>query len=124
MSSFKLNGTIKKIGDTVQVTDKFKKREVVITDTSSMYPQHVTMQFTQDKCDILNAYNEGQEVEISFNLDGKEYTDKNTGEIKYFNSLNAWKIEVAGGTSSAPTWSPEKSVDATAPAEADDDLPF
>jgi hypothetical protein len=119
MSSFKLNGTIKKIGDTVQVTDKFKKREVVITDASTMYPQHVTMQFTQDKCDILNMYNEGQEVEISFNLDGKEYTDKNTGEIKYFNSLNAWKIESAGG-SSAPAPSQE-----SAPAEADDDsLPF
>ena len=121
MSSFKLNGTIKKIGDTVQVTDKFKKREVVITDSSSMYPQHVTMQFTQDKCDILNAYNEGQEVEISFNLDGKEYTDKNTGEIKYFNSLNAWKIESAGGTSSA-----EALPSSPSPiAEADDDaLPF
>ena len=124
MSSFKLNGTIKKIGDTVQVTDKFKKREVVITDASTMYPQHVTMQFTQDKCDILNMYNEGQEVEIFFNLDGKEYTDKNTGEIKYFNSLNAWKIEASGSTTSAPTWSPEKSADAPAPAEADDSLPF
>jgi hypothetical protein len=121
MSSFKLNGTIKKIGDTVQVTDKFKKREVVITDASTMYPQHVTMQFTQDKCDILNMYNEGQEVEISFNLDGKEYTDKNTGEIKYFNSLNAWKIEAAGG-SSAPA---EALPQTPAPAEADDDsLPF
>ena len=120
MSSFKLNGTIKKIGDTVQVTDKFKKREVVITDASSMYPQHVTMQFTQDKCDILNAYNEGQEVEISFNLDGKEYTDKNTGEIKYFNSLNAWKIEAAGGTSSA-----EALPSSPSPiTEEDDSLPF
>jgi hypothetical protein len=122
MSSFKLNGTIKKIGDTVQVTDKFKKREVVITDASSMYPQHVTMQFTQDKCDILNAYNEGQEVEISFNLDGKEYTDKNTGEIKYFNSLNAWKIE-----SAAPSLA---SITSEAPSQPspitdeDDSLPF
>lgn len=119
MSSFKLNGTIKKIGDTVQVTDKFKKREVVITDSSTMYPQHVTMQFTQDKCDILNAYNEGQEVEISFNLDGKEYTDKNTGEIKYFNSLNAWKIESA--VQSLADALPSKPSPIT---EEDDALPF
>ena len=123
MSSFKLNGTIKKIGDTVQVTDKFKKREVVITDASTMYPQHVTMQFTQDKCDILNMYNEGQEVEISFNLDGKEYTDKNTGEIKYFNSLNAWKIEAPAPSLGSIT--SEAPSQASAPAEADDDsLPF
>jgi hypothetical protein len=119
--SYKLTGTVKQIGSTVQVTEKFKKREIVVTDTSSMYPQHVTFQLTQDKCDMADMFDEGQSVEVSFNVEGREYTDKNTGEIKHFNSLTAWRIE-AGELPVAPA-----PVAQAAPAAAvvdDESLPF
>ncbi len=120
--SYKLTGTVKQIGSTVQVTEKFKKREIVVTDTSSMYPQHVTFQLTQDKCDLLDMFHEGQSVEVSFNVEGREYTDKNTGEIKHFNSLTAWRIE-AGELPVATA-----SIAAAAPVAAavvdDESLPF
>jgi hypothetical protein len=121
--SYKLTGTVKQIGSTVQVTEKFKKREIVVTDTSSTYPQHVTFQLTQDKCDMLDAFKEGQEVEVSFNVEGREYADKNTGEIRHFNSLTAWRIEA--GLAPMPAAAPVAAV-AVAPVAAgdDSDLPF
>lgn len=89
---FKLTGTIKKIDDTVQVSDKFSKREFVVTENSSMYPQDILFQSTQDKCSILDAFMEGQEVEVSFNVRGREWTSPQ-GEVKYFNTLEAWRVE-------------------------------
>jgi hypothetical protein len=90
-----MTGNIKVINETVQVTDKFSKREVVITD-NSMYPQDIMFQATQDKCSMLDSYNVGDNVEVSFNLRGREWTSP-TGEVKYFNTLEAWRIERVEG---------------------------
>lgn len=92
---YKLTGTIKVINDTIQVSEKFSKRELVVTDESELYPQDISLQFSQDKCDILNAFKVGQKVEVSFNLRGREWINPQ-GEAKYFNSLDAWKIESVG----------------------------
>lgn len=87
-----VKGLIKFIGQTENVTDSFKKRDVVIT-TEEQYPQHILVQFVQDKCDALNGYQIGQQVTVGINLRGKEYQDKNTGQIRYFNTIQGWKIE-------------------------------
>jgi hypothetical protein len=129
---FKLQGTIKLIKDTQQVSGTFSKREFVVTESSSMYPQDVLFEATQDKCSMLDGINQGENVEVSFNIRGREWTSPQ-GEVKYFNSLSAWRIErVAqgmpqggpsdmdfGSTSSAP----QIPSSATEAAD-DDDLPF
>jgi hypothetical protein len=113
---FKLTGVIKVINPTVVVSDKFSKREFVITDSSSMYPQDISFQATQDKCGILDGMNVGQNVEVSFNLRGREWINPQ-GEAKYFNSLEAWRIEGAANmqpsipTLSAPSNEVEDSLD-------------
>jgi hypothetical protein len=115
MSSFKLNGVIKVIKPTQQVSEKFSKREMVITDLSEpQYPQDIQLEFTQDKVSLLDSMMEGQEVEVSFNLKGREWTSP-TGDVKYFNTLQAFRIEKVGG-SPAPA--------ASAPVVSDNDLPF
>ena len=80
------------IGETVQVTDSFKKRDIVVTDHMNEYPQDVLFQLVQAKCDLGDKFVEGQEVEVSFNLRGREWTSPQ-GEVKYFNTLDAWRIE-------------------------------
>ena len=65
---FKLTATVKTIHDTVQVTEKFAKREFVVEDNSSMYPQTLLFQTVQDKCTLLDQIAEGETVEISFNM--------------------------------------------------------
>ncbi len=96
-NSLKISGTLKRISDSVHVSDKFKKREFVLTDSSTQYPQHIQFQLSQDRCTLIDNFKEGDQVEVHFNLRGREWTSPQD-EIKYFNTLDAWKI-VAGTAS-------------------------
>ncbi|MBB78229.1 MAG: hypothetical protein CL844_04435 [Crocinitomicaceae bacterium] len=124
---FKLTGSIKVIKDTVQISEKFAKREFVVSDTSNMYPQDILFQLVQDKCSILDQYSENDQVEVSFNLRGREWTSPQ-GEVKYFNTLDAWRIEKVG--QGIPQSGPSemnldsKPTGTTESDESDDDLPF
>lgn len=87
-------GKIKMIGATQEVSASFKKRELVVT-TEEQYPQHILIEFTQDKCDVLNNYQVGQSVKVGINLRGREWVNPE-GETKYFNSIQGWRIEKDG----------------------------
>ena len=88
-----ITGILKVKNDAEQVSDKFRKREFVLTDNSSQYPQHISFQLTQDKCGLIDAISVGSEIKVHFNLRGREWTSpKNEG--KHFNTLDAWRIEV------------------------------
>ena len=89
-----ISGKIKVINPTKQVSDTFKKRELVVT-TEEQYAQHILIDFVQDKCAVLDSYNVGDAVSVSINVRGKEVVTKD-GETKYFNQLNGWKIERIG----------------------------
>ena len=113
MNEYKVKGSIKVIGETVQVTDKFSKREVVITVEDGKHPQYITLQATGDKVSLLDSCRVGEQVVASFNLRGREWQDK------HFNSLELWRIEViapAVATAVVPAHVPDKAED--------DDLPF
>lgn len=84
-------GALKMIGNTQDVSPSFRKREVVIT-TEEQYPQHILVEFTQDKCDDLNGYYLNERVKVGINLRGREWTNPQ-GETKYFNSIQGWRIE-------------------------------
>ena len=86
-----VKGKIKFIGATQQVSEKFSKREIVVS-TDEQYPQHISIEFNQDKCAILDKYNVGENVEVGINLRGREWTDPQ-GLIKYFNSIQGWNIK-------------------------------
>jgi len=123
-----IQGKIKMIDETKTFgSNGFRKREVVIT-TEEQYPQHILVEFVQDKCDLLNTYTVGQDVKISINLRGREWTNPQ-GEVKYFNAIQGWRIEnlqAAEGNADIP---PVPPIDAFEPAdnindEDHDDLPF
>ncbi len=104
----------------------FRKRELVLT-TQEQYPQPLLIEFVQDKCDLLNAFQVGQDVKISINLRGREWTSPQN-ETRYFNSIQGWRIEAQ---SSAPSeeMPPIPPAAAFTPAddiseEEQDDLPF
>lgn len=88
-----LTGKIKTINATQQVSERFSKRTVVIeTDYTTQYPQPIEIQFSQDRTDLIEPYNVGQEVVCDINLRGRQWTD-NQGEVKTFNTLECWKIQ-------------------------------
>lgn len=84
-------GKIKMIGAEQQISATFKKRELVIT-TDEQYPQHIMIEFTQDKTALLDNYAIGEAVKASINLRGREWTNPQ-GETKYFNSIQGWRLE-------------------------------
>lgn len=88
-----IKGTITEIFETIQVTDKYKKREFVIQDCENdQYPQFIKFELSQDKCGLMDGCKIGQEVDVHFNLRGRPYINPQ-GVKNYFNSLQAWKIE-------------------------------
>jgi len=123
-----VQGRIKVIGETQTFGNNgFRKREVVVT-TEEQYPQHIMIEFVQDKTDLLNNYQAGQQVKVSINLRGREWTNPQ-GEVKYFNSIQGWRIEGAQQDASNPEMPPMPTAEAFEPAnglneEDHDDLPF
>mgnify|MGYP003704366669 FL=1 len=95
-----VQGQLKHKFDTQTVSDKFKKREFILTtDGATPYPQHVSFQLSQDKCDLIDQFNEGQDIEVSFNLRGREWNGPQG--VKFFNTLDAWRITAV--SNSQPT---------------------
>jgi len=91
MSSFEVKGKLLLKYDSQQLTERFKKREFVVEIPSGNYTEQVKFQLTQDKCDILDRFNIGDEVHVFFNLRGKPYTKD--GVTTYFNNLDVWRID-------------------------------
>ena len=124
-----IQGRIKMIGQTQTFgSNGFRKRELVVT-TEEQYPQHLLVEFVQDKCDLLNNYQVGQQIKVSINLRGREWVNPQ-GETKYFNSIQGWRIEnLQPAAPSVPDMPPVAPMDAFEPVsdfkEKDhDDLPF
>lgn len=117
---FSLKGSLKMIGKELQISEKFKKRDFVLVDNSSQYPQFVSFQLTQDKVSLMDTFNEGDEVTVYFNLRGREWISPQN-EVKYFNTLEAWKIE---GGQAAPSMNQRIPAAANLEATQEDDLPF
>jgi hypothetical protein len=120
-----VSGKIKKIDETKTFgSNGFRKREMVVT-TDEQYPQMIMVEFIQDKCDLLNSFNVGDDVKISINIRGREWINPE-GEAKYFNSIQGWRIEKAqGGAEPVPPaeaggFEPATNVS----KEETDDLPF
>ncbi len=123
-----VTGQLKLKYDTQKVSEKFQKRDFVLaTDLSTPYPQYVSFQVTQDKCNMLDNFNQGDEIKVQFNLRGREWNGPQG--IRYFNTLEAWRIEKVG-SSSAPAQSNSGMQENTAAPvfnssiSDNDDLPF
>jgi hypothetical protein len=127
-------GKLKEISATQKVSDKFQKRDFVLTtDSNTPYPQHVSFQVTQDKCAVLDQFKSGDTIKVQFNLRGREWSGPQG--VKYFNTLEAWRIEKATeGTTSSTTSAADSnnSIPSEAPntpvfnssINDNDDLPF
>lgn len=122
---FTLNGKVKVVGETEQITSSFQKRELVIVDESSQYPQYISLQAVQDKTSLLDGLNVGDIVSVQFFLNGREWVSP-AGETRYFNSLGLFRIENHSNVQQEQKPSVAKPVaqQQNLIEEMDDDLPF
>ena len=123
--SFEVDGKLHKKYETENKTDSFQAREFVILVESGNYPQYVKFQLVQDRCALLDPFEEGEEIKVHFDLRGREW------QGKYFTNLNAWRLEKASAAAAPEPPAADSgggffpSAD-NEPSEgaADDDLPF
>lgn len=121
MPSFEITGKLIKKFNIESKTQTFQTREFVIEVMDGNYPQFIKFQLTQDRCGLIENFEEGQQVKVHFDLRGREW------QGKYFTNLNAWRIEAATEGSEPPI-APHSDFDfptsADEPPVADNDLPF
>ena len=119
-----IKGKVHEILPVMNVTETFKKRELVIEYAENpQYPEYIKFEALQDKVNLFDPLKVGDNVEVFFNLRGRPWTDK-TGKTSYFNTLVVWRVNTLSGTASENA-APEHAapVDISSSAE-DDDLPF
>jgi hypothetical protein len=128
--SFEVVGKMIKKYETENKSGSFQAREFVIEVESGQYPQFVKFQLVQDRCSLVDEYNEGDEIKVHFDLRGREW------QGKYFTNLNAWRLErptatsapapAAAATPSAPAAPVSSSADEISNSGSGDmdDLPF
>lgn len=119
-----IKGKIIEIFDTQQVTDKFQKREFVIEFAENpQYPEFIKFELTQDRCDLIDSFNKGDEIDVFFNIRGRKWTDPQ-GQEKYFNSLQAWRITVPQDPALQNTPAENLKEPEWLGGEEEDELPF
>lgn len=123
-----IRGKVHEIGTTEQVTESFKKRDMIVAYAENpQFVEYIRFEATQDRTSIFDNLAIGQDVEVSFNLRGRPWTNKD-GVTTYFNSLVAWRVtKLSDGAqpTSSPGYAnmPPAPVDISAGSD-DDDLPF
>lgn len=125
-----ITGKLLEKSETQDITDSFRKREFVVEYAENpQYPEFLKFELIQSNCDQLDGFEVGEDISISFNLKGRKWTDPK-GEVKYFNSLQAWRLEKTGSSSPQEpnTNSPgDQKTDQSWMNQSfseDDDLPF
>ena len=108
--NYTIEGKIVTVGDKVQITEKFAKREIVI-ESGDKYPEQIMLEFTQDKCSLLDNCKVGDNVEVHFNIRGREWNGK------YFTRLEGWNIKLLDNICLNGTKNDIRN-------EINDDLPF
>jgi hypothetical protein len=125
--SYEVTGVVRKVGQTQEINASFSKRELVLRTVRQVkdnsYEDFIVLEFSNAGMSQLDGLKAGQEVTVNFDLSGREYTDKKTGELRYFSSLRGWKV-MPGGESAATAPAVASNGDSFYPSDADNDLPF
>jgi hypothetical protein len=116
----KITGKLVEVMATQQVSDGFKKRTFIIEHTENpLYPEYISFELIQDRCDLVDSFELNQEITVSFNLKGRKWVNPQ-GETKYFNSLQAWRLEAMDQQDATLPSQTVQEVEKT----LDDELPF
>ncbi|MEM6643094.1 MAG: DUF3127 domain-containing protein [Bacteroidota bacterium] len=118
-----VEGKVLEKHDTQTIKETFKKREFVLEYAENpQYPEFLKFELIQSNCDQLDPIEVGDEVSVNFNLKGRKWTDPK-GEVKYFNSLQAWRVDKKS-ENSVPSVEPSATEWSKEDFSKDDDLPF
>lgn len=138
-----ITGRIHRITPEQTITGKsgktFTKRTLVLDaaryDTHTgekKYDNYPSFEFSGDGMKILDNFKEGDAVTVSYDINGREFEDPETHEIRYFNTIRGFKIERYGDVEAkaqqAPTPNTSNQQQTAAPVQEqrndENQLPF
>ena len=118
--SYEVVGKLYKKFATESKSEKFQVREFVIEIADGSYPQLIKFQLAQERCQLLDSYEESEEIKVHFDLRGREW------QGKFFSTLNCWRLEKSDGstaTSKPVSAAQNSSPKPTPPTNAGDSFP-
>ena len=136
-----ITGRIHRITPEQTVTGKsgkaFTKRTLILDaaryDTHTgekKFDNYPSVEFSGEQMKRLDEFKEGDAVVVSFDINGREFKNEQTGEVKYFNSIRGYKVERYGDVEAkaqqepAPNTGNEQQTAAVQPQQDSNGLPF
>lgn len=116
----KIEQILKPESGTSRAGKEWSKQEFII-ETDEQYPRKICFTLFGEKTSLVSGLAAGQEVEVSFNVESREYNGR------WFHNINAWKIDKVSAEQNMPVPPPEFGMDDIPPEPAEDaagDLPF
>ena len=99
MSDPKIKGTVHLVEETKTYGQKgFRKRLVVIEQDNGRFTNYVPVEFTNDRCDAVNELKVGDQIEVTYRLNGRKWQKDPTAEVKFFLNAEAIDFTVTGAT--------------------------
>jgi len=123
--NFEISGNVIVKEDIVDVSASFKKREFVIevvNERNSDWNDFIKFQLTQDRCNLLDPIQLGDQIKINFNIKGRKW--ERDGKVNYFSNLEAWRIEKEEAALPPNAPAPSFNEADIPPASPEEDLPF
>ena len=98
--TYTLRGEVYHISPTQQISDKFRKREIIIYQQEQQFENFIKVEFSNHKCESIDSLSKGDEVIIDFALSGRAWFNKEKNETQYFTTLRGLgftKEDINGG---------------------------
>ena len=118
MAAYEMVGTVKVVMDEMTFPSGFSKREFVVTSEGDRFPQDIKFECLKDRASLLDNVKAGQRVNVTFDIQGREYNGK------YFVNLVAWKIGDAANAAGASAANGEPPFDEDDAILDDPDIQF
>ena len=120
-----MTGILEVIGETKEIgKNGFTKREFVVTESDTKYPNPVKFSFKKDNCALLDNFKKGDEVKVTFSIDGRSWTKPGTDKTQWFVDLTAFKIAMASENQSAANVPPPAEPEGDMGDITPDEMPF
>ena len=116
MSDAVIRGVVHLIEETKEYGQRgFRKRLVVLEQDKGSFTNYLPLDFTKDNCDRADEFNEGDELEVTYRLNGRKWQRDAASEVKWFLSAEVLNFKVLSQKGAG--------VAAEGPSETEDFIP-
>ena len=95
MSDAVIRGVVHLVEETKEYGQRgFRKRLVVLEQDKGSFTNYLPLEFTKDNCDRADEFNEGDELEVNYRLNGRKWQRDAASEVKWFLSAEVLSFKV------------------------------